>query len=86
MPHDVWQKVVNLRLYGSEVAPPGVPQFWLKKPRKQMDRSKKAERKPRTKKRPMRRSRKAEGDCRRRHPRKRDSFLPLRGWSHRGGI
>ena len=25
MPHDVWQKVVNLRLYGSEVAPPWRP-------------------------------------------------------------
>jgi hypothetical protein len=34
MPREVWQQVVNIRLYGSHPPPPGTPQLFLKKPRK----------------------------------------------------
>lgn len=34
MPKEVWQQVVNIRLYGSHPPPPGTPQLFLKKERK----------------------------------------------------
>ena len=34
MPREVFQQVVNIRLYGSHPPPPGTPQLFLKKERK----------------------------------------------------
>jgi len=34
MSREVWQQVVNIRLYGSHPPPPGTPQLFLKKERK----------------------------------------------------
>ena len=34
MSKEVWQQVVNIRLYGGHPPPPGTPQLFMKNPRK----------------------------------------------------
>jgi hypothetical protein len=57
MSREVWQQVVNIRLYGSHPPPPGTPQLFLKKPRKQRATGAQAVTPELTKKRRMRRRR-----------------------------
>ena len=59
MSREVWQQVVNIRLYGSHPPPPGTPQLFLKKPRKQRATGAQAVTAELTKKRRMRRRAKA---------------------------
>ena len=59
MSREVWQQVVNIRLYGSHPPPPGTPQLFLKKPRKQRATGAQAVTPELTKKRRMRRRAKA---------------------------